>query len=230
MIDLFLLPFAGGTSLTYKDWFFSSSVNAIALDYRGHGFRMKTPLYESFEEMVEDIADQIKQKMSSAEISIFGHSMGGLVAWDVADRLTGEGVQIRNIIISACLPPHLFNEHKYGEMATDEWLMNFLTRYGRIKPDKMESRFFKTCLYPAIRNDYRMISLHRHEKIKVHSFDIACFFGMQDELMPSLGMEQWKEYTDGKFLLKGFRGEHFYIEDEVNRKGIVAAVESFITE
>lgn len=230
MTDLFLLPFAGGTSLIYNDWIFPSSINAIALDYKGHGFRMKTPLYESFEEMVEDIADQIKSRSDSDKISIFGHSMGGLVAWDVADRLIGEGIQVRSIIISACLPPHLFNECKYEEMATDEWLLDFLTKYSRIKQDKMKSKFFKTSLYPAIRNDYRMISLHKHEEIRTRSFNIACFFGTQDELMPNLGMEQWKEYTEGEFLLKGFQGEHFYIEDESNRKEVVAAIESFIAE
>lgn len=230
MKDLFLLPYAGGTSLIYSEWEIPASINAIALDYKGHGFRIKEPLCDSFDEMVTDIGEQVKCKQKSETIAVFGHSMGGLVAWDVANKLVGDGVNVTDIIISACLPPHLFNEKMYTGMATDEWLIDFLKKYSRVSLEKMETKFFKKNLFPAIKNDYRLISIHRHEKIKRSGLNIACLYGEQDELMPENGMELWNEYTNGSFMLKGFSGEHFYIENKENRKGVVATIESFIKE
>lgn len=228
MTDLFLLPFAGGTSLTYRDWTFPQTVNVIPLDYKGHGFRMKERLCDTFEEMVCDIAEQVRQKSQGNDIAVFGHSMGGLVAWDAAGKLEDEGIRISHVIISACLPPHLFSEKKYSVMATDAWLKDFLTTYGRIRPEKMESAFFRKTLYPAIRNDYRLISIHPHGEIRKQSLNLACFYGRQDEMMPSEGMDQWKDYTDRRFVLQGFQGSHFYIEDESNREEVMTAIVSFI--
>jgi len=228
MSDLFLLPFAGGSSLIYERWHFQEPILAVPLDYKGHGYRMREPLCDSFEETVSDIAEQIRLKHSGNDISLFGHSMGGLVAWDTANRLADEGLPVRNVIISACLPPHRFREEKYAMMATDEWLATFLARYGRIRPEKMETDFFRNRLYPAIQNDYRLISIHRHEEIRKRPFPLACFYGQQDELMPKEGMEEWEAYTESRFCLKAFRGSHFYIEDERSRKEVITAIESFI--
>lgn len=227
MVDLFLLPFAGGTSLIYDNWKFSKAVNVIALDYKGHGFRMRETLYKSFEEMIGDIHNQILQKRTCSSITIFGHSMGGLVAWDVA-RNFSEAENNLKIIISACLPPHLFNEKLYSEMATDNWLFNFLIQYSRVDQDRIKSKFFQDKIYPTIRNDYHLISVHKHETINKTLFDIACFYGEDDKLMPQNGMEQWRSYTTQRFLLRKFKGEHFYIEDETNRKELITTIESFI--
>ena len=229
MVDLVLIPFAGGTSLTFDQWSFSSNINLIKIDYKGHGFRMKEPLYDTFEEMVQDVAYQIEKNKKSEAIAIFGHSMGGLVAWDTAKLLSEQGFEIRHLFISACLPPHLFNESMYQEMATDEWQHNFLTQYGRIEKDRMESRFFKKRIYPSIKNDYRLISIHKHEDIQQLGVDIACFYGIDDELMPSKGMECWEEYTANSFMMKGFPGEHFYIENSENQKRIVKEIELLIS-
>ena len=139
MIDLVLLPFAGGTSLTYMEWRFSDSVNVIPLDYRGHGFRMTEPLYTFFEEMVNDVSTQIVNKRSNKRLCIFGHSMGALLGWDVLNDLKRKGVHVNHLFVSACLPPHLFNEKKYLEMASNNWLIPFLKKYSRIEPDRMKS-------------------------------------------------------------------------------------------
>ena len=230
MTDLFLLPFAGGASLMYENWQFPAGIRAIPLDYRGHGYRMREPLDDTFEELVGDLADQIRQKRSGAVLALFGHSMGGLAAWDTAVRLAEEGIPVNQVIVSACLPPHLFSEKKYTEMATDAWLETFLTEYGRMKPEKMESAFFRKRLYPAIQNDYRLLSVHRHGEIRTEAFSLACFYGQEDELMPRTGMEEWAAYTRARFCLKGFRGSHFYIEEEAVREEAIAAIEALLED
>ena len=228
MRDLFLLPFAGGTSLTYEEWKFDSEINVFPLDYKGHGFRMREPLYVSFEEMVKDIADQIEKLRSNYAISIFGHSMGGLVAWDVANLLVQRGICVTNIFVSACLPPHIFDESRYKEMATDNWLNDFLTEYSRIKIERTHSRYYRKNIFPAIKNDYRLISIHKHENIKKMNFNIASFIGENDYLMPSNGMELWGDYTTGKFMIRKFVGSHFYIEDKRNQGLITKTIEENI--
>ena len=229
MIDLFLIPFAGGTSLLYSEWEFSSNINPIALDYKGHGLRMKEPLYFTFEEMVDDIVDQIvKNTNSGNSIMIFGHSMGGLVSWDAVKKLINMGFNVKQLIVSSCVPPHCFNERLYDEMATDEWLSEFLLKFSRISSTRMESGYFKKYIYPAILNDYRLISVHKHEEIDLVPVNIACFFGEQDELMPNKWMDIWREYTYGEFKLRSFSGDHFYLENEDNRKEIVSTIESLV--
>lgn len=228
MTDIFLLPFAGGTSLTYGEWEFSGDIRPVPLDYKGHGFRMKEPLYQTFEEMVNDIADQIADKRENDDIAIFGHSMGGLVAWDVTKSLTDRGMNVKYFFVSACLPPHLFNERLYEEMATDKWLTEFLSEYSRVRQNRLQSKYFKKNIFPAVRNDYHLISIHKHEKVRVIHTNISCFYGRDDKLMPCSGMGSWREYTKGTFRKQAFSGEHFYIENPDIREEVIAAIESLI--
>ncbi len=225
MNDLFLVPYAGGTSLTYGEWSFSEITNPIPLDYSGHGLRMKEPLNASFEELVEDITLQVVKQCRNDSISLFGHSMGALVAFDVATNLESKGFRVGNLYVSACLPPHLFDESKYIEMCTDKWLDGFLVKYGRIGSNRTKSKYYQGKIYPAIKNDYRLLSVHRHGIIRELSTNITCFYGIQDDLMSSDGMESWGKYTSGKFMIKGLSGGHFYIESDENKRTIIHIIE-----
>lgn len=229
MIDLVLIPFAGGTSLIYEKWVFSSNINLIRIDFKGHGFRIKELLYTSFDEMVKDVAIQIDQNRKNDSIVVFGHSMGGLVTWSIAKELE-QDYRIKQLVVSACLPPHLFNESQYEEMTSDEGLADFLIRNNRVTKKRLESRFFCKNLFPAIKNDYKLISTHKHEQEQVLDINIACFYGIQDELMPCDKMNEWERYTNADFMIKGFQGNHFYIEDSNNREEIIAAIESLAEE
>ena len=98
--NVFLLPFAGGSSLLYSQWKLDHFLFR-GIDYSGHGFRYQEPMAQSLEDLAEDVIQQI-ESVRPEEFFLFGHSMGGLLAWLVAQKLEKKPC---GLFISACEPP-----------------------------------------------------------------------------------------------------------------------------
>ena len=226
MPELYMLPYAGGSSLSYSRWCFDERVKVVSLDYRGHGTRMKEELDKNFEDVVQDIYEQICTQSEEQNISIFGHSMGSLVAWEVAERLKEDGIGLKSLFVSACVPPHKFDFQYYNLLVTEEGLIEFLRKENRIRENQLRSTIFKDIVCPASINDYRLLSLYRKKAWQKINCPIICLYGLQDEMINTKDMKYWSEYTDNKCELREFQGSHYYIEDARN----LTEIEQIVSE
>ena len=230
MHELYLVPYAGGTSLSYNKWTFSESIRCIALDYRGHGLRRKEKLDDSFDDIVHDLTDQIESKTKGGDISIFGHSMGGMTGWKTTLELEKQGLKVANLFISACVPPHCFNEQFVTIPNTKTDVMEYIQREKRLTPHQIESKYFKELVYPTIVNDYRILSSIPTQKIISSEFNISCLFGENDPVMNPSVMELWKKYTCKGFKIRSYDGDHYYIEVRNHLRDIIAFIEETILQ
>jgi len=87
-IQMFALPYAGGSASIYNDWVseLKPSINVYPIEYAGHGSRFCEDFYLSIEDAAEDISEMIKSQQEDDYV-IYGHSMGCLVALERGNRL-----------------------------------------------------------------------------------------------------------------------------------------------
>lgn len=228
MKELFLIPYAGGTSLSYSKWNFDGNIRAVALDYKGHGLRRREKLDEDYDDIVRDITQRIMEKSFCEEINIFGHSMGGLIGWDVTQNLKMLGKRVCNFFVSSCVPPHVFNGKIYEILSTERGVMNWIRKENRLTEHQLESRYFKELVYPTIINDYRILSACPKHEIIISDYNIICLFGKNDSVMNPLLMSQWEKYSSEIFALKAFEGDHYYFENKRNCIELIKLIESKI--
>lgn len=226
MKELYLIPYAGGTSLSYNKWDFADEIKVTALDYRGHGTRWNEGLDQDFHSVVTDICEEVLKRTSGNEIALFGHSMGALVAWDVANVLKRKGFTIKKLFVSACAAPNVFNIKYYAPLATETGVTEYIKREHRLNAHQLETTFFKTYIYPTIVNDYRILSEYKYEDICKSIFNITAFCGLSDPSIAIDDMKTWKEYTCTHFILKTYQGDHYFIENETNRSEIINTIEN----
>ena len=72
-------------------------VNEVEL--AGRGRRMNEPLIDNMEEMVEDIYYSIKDYITEP-YAIFGHSMGGLLTYELCHKLQKKAILIQCTYLS----------------------------------------------------------------------------------------------------------------------------------
>lgn len=85
-IQLFLLPFAGGSSLSFMrlNRFLDKSVEAITIEYPGRGKRSNEEFIEDYDSFVKDIEHAIiKKRNVELPFAILGYSMGSAIAYDL---------------------------------------------------------------------------------------------------------------------------------------------------
>lgn len=218
-IKLYTLPFAGGSSFSYMPWkrYLNSGIELKNLDYPGHGRRMKSKLANKLNDLVEDIAKQIKNdNIENAPFAIYGHSLGGMVAYlTTLELLTKHNMCPSKVIIAACKCPDKFANNKKQKVNYDV-IIDELLQGNRVTEQIAKSVEFNTNIYPIIENDFQMINDCNISQIKKQKLnnDIICLYGEEDQTVKYLDILGWKEYTEKNIVSKSFSAGHFFMEDK----------------
>src|SRR5438105_3691105 len=113
-IQLFCLQFAGGNKYSYNEYIkrAPSFLNIIPLEYPGRGARIKEPLISDMDALINDLYKQIRNNVDKMDYAIYGHSMGGLLAYLLTRKLIENNHQV---------PLHLFITGTSGPSATSRF-------------------------------------------------------------------------------------------------------------
>ncbi len=111
MHKIFCLPYAGGSSTMYfklrKN--LEAQYKVIPVEYSGHGYRMDEKLISNVSACIDDVYDFINENCSNDDFSIFGYSLGGTIAYEVAKKIaseSGSSKQLKSLIICSCAAPN----------------------------------------------------------------------------------------------------------------------------
>lgn len=224
---LYLFPYAGGSSLSYLKWYNCfENYEIVTLDYSGHGLRAKEPYCDTIQEVAMDVTGRIIYSISDRNVNevsivLFGHSMGGIIAWHTACNLIEKyNIYPRVLCVSGCSVPSEFaGMNHYGIYAGDSQkhvddhiLVDTLLLNKRLDKKIVESENFENKIFPIIHHDYEMIAQYVNKKDTVLPIPIYVFTGEKDPLLPIEGAMKWKKITNREFKLFTFPGDHYYLE------------------
>lgn len=230
---IFFLPCAGGNSTNYIKWQKSMVGRVYCLEYQGHWKRYSETQYVTFEEMIIDMMNQIAAHIKDKydNIYIFGHSMGGWVAYEVAQRLLKQyGIRIKALFLSACVPSEVLRESNIFTMNTDKQIKNFLRKIRQVPDKVLYSDFFDVYLLPAIKNDFRLVNdyLKRNTTKDLNDVPIYCLYGNADPLINIDSLQMWDHYSKKQCTYLEFGGGHFYLYDSHIAKEICAIINDIV--
>ncbi len=101
-------PYAGRGASMYAGWqaAFSSDVEICPVQLPGREDRLGEPAACRIDPLVDSFLASVGEELDSPFV-FFGHSMGGVVAYEIARRLQGSGARGPELlIVSASEPPH----------------------------------------------------------------------------------------------------------------------------
>lgn len=103
---LFCLPYAGGSASYFLPVAraLSPHVDVLAVQYPGRQDRRHEPCVESVEELADLLVDIVKP-WADRPLSLFGHSMGASVAFELALRLEALGIVPHSLFASGRRAP-----------------------------------------------------------------------------------------------------------------------------
>src|SRR5215216_1306806 len=109
-LRLFCLPFAGGGASSYRGWSneLPSDIEVVPVQLPGREDRLGEKPLQRIEDVVDGLIEALSPLMRDLPFTLFGHSMGALVALEVTRRLaTTDGPVPCHMITSARAAPHL---------------------------------------------------------------------------------------------------------------------------
>lgn len=225
-LRLVCLPFAGGTASAFRGWqeALGGAADVVALQLPGRGMRLREEPYTSAAPLVADIATALVEHGLSDHYALFGHSMGALLAYELACELRGRGMaEPRHLFVSGSRAPHLHGD-RADHALSDAELRDFVGALGGLDvAGTVGTAYFERRL-PVLRADLRVCDTYQWRPRTPLSCPMTAFSAAGDPIASVPQMEAWRAYTGSSFLRRHHPGGHFFLNEEPQRTRLLRAV------
>jgi surfactin synthase thioesterase subunit len=208
--QLICLPFAGGTADMYRPLAAAMSPEweVAAIEAPGRGGVPGPPLSD-FDKLA---AAQERAVVAAARrpYVLFGHSLGGALAFRIAQRLAGSARSPAAIALSGCRPPGSPDLPVPRSTASDGELIDFLRRVGGTDDRLLADPEFLSYALPLLRSDLRAgetLVFQDHSALALPAVLLA---GTSDDVVPPAVMEGWRIYLPLASVHE-IRGGHMFV-------------------
>lgn len=213
---LLCFPFAGGAASYYfpLSRALSPGVEVLVVQYPGRQDRLDEPCVESLKTVADGIGDELTERaLTERPLTLFGHSMGALTAFEVAVRLQERGATPRSLIASGSRAPS--TRHQGSASSTDAELIDSLRNLNGTEEKLLGNQEFLSLALPVLRGDYRAVAEYHRTSDTQLSCPVTVLSGDRDPLVTASGARAWARHTSSAFRQHIFPGGHFFLDDHV---------------
>ncbi|KEO85184.1 thioesterase II family protein [Tumebacillus flagellatus] len=213
---LICFPFAGGYSVSYRGLAqaLKSNWGVIAMEPPGHGTN-REPLIPDLQDLISLYEDKLEDHFHSP-FALFGHSMGGVVTYDLLMRLEKRGIFPELAFISGMVPPHVERANR-SKLPDDEFI-KLLQSYGGLPDEFLRERELLELFLPMLRNDFASIDNFKYSETNQLRTKVHFLSGEKDPVaMPDV-VKEWERYAP-RSEFHSINGGHMF---PINQAGEVA--------
>ncbi len=213
-VQLLCFPHAGGSASSFY-WLSSAlhpEVEVWAVQYPGRQDRLREPLIDDIGDLAAGVFEALLGCLPPVP-AFFGHSMGAIVAFEVALRAERWlGMPVPRLIASGRRAPSRLrheNVHKLG----DAELIAEVQQLSGTLSEMLNDEEARRAYLPVIRNDYRAIETYAAQAQQRLNCPITAFVGASD---PRVSLDEagaWDRHTAAGFQVRVFPGGHFYLTE-----------------
>lgn len=209
---VFAFAHAGGGASFFRPWAAAmpDGVELCAIQLPGREQRFAEPCFGRLGPLLDELVPALTPFLDR-RFALFGHSLGALVAFEVARRL-GD-VPLVGLAASAFRAPHLPAERTLSALPDGEFLAE-IARLGGTPPELLGDPELMETMLPALRGDFVLAESYRHDPGARLAVPIVAMGGAADPWVGAEALGGWAAHTGTGFRLRLFRGGHFYLVEE----------------
>ncbi|GAB1511492.1 thioesterase II family protein [Actinophytocola sp. KF-1] len=209
---LLCFPHGGGSAAEYVRWArHLPAVELHALQLPGRGTRLSETPLTGMDELVEAIVDAVP---AGGPYSVFGHSLGALVAYEVTRALTRAGRRLPDQLVVSGFPAPSTRrtEPPLHELPDDELVAEVGRRHGGLPPEVAGDPELKAIAARCLRADYRVLETYEWRPGEPVDVPLTVFGGQDDAIAPD-AMLAWQRHAEKEITVRMFPGDHFYFRE-----------------
>nr|WP_062339566.1 alpha/beta fold hydrolase [Herbidospora sakaeratensis] len=214
---LVCLPHAGGSAPFFLpvSKALSPQVDVVAVQYPGRQDRRAERPYTDLAELADRV-HEVLRRQPELPLTLFGHSMGASLAFEVAQRMEADGRVPVRLFASGRRAPSVFREENVHRLP-DPGLLSEIRRLDGTSALLFNDDELMRAALPAIRADYQAAELYRRGPEAVVACPITVLTGDRDPKTSLDDAHAWAGHTTSdSFEVKVFPGGHFFLSDQVD--------------
>ena len=211
-MKLFCLPYAGASAAIYMKWKkpLEPVAECVPLELAGRGVRSKEPFYEGMEDAAEDVLEQLMRRAGEAPYAVFGHSMGGMILYEVARLIRTRKLPAPAALIFSGRPaPDTPRTEAPIHELPDGVFAEKILEMGATSKEIFSMPALMNVFVPVLRADFRLVETYRHKESAPLPWRLTAIAGTE-ERWTDAELEGWNRHTSGGCRIVRLPGGHFY--------------------
>ncbi|MFI0424913.1 thioesterase II family protein [Spongiactinospora sp. 9N601] len=211
---LVCFPHAGGAASYYTALSntLKADVQVYAVQYPGRQDRRAEPALSTIGELADAVFAALRPLLGGP-VAFFGHSMGSMVAFEVADRMRRRlGTAPATLFASGRRAPSAYRDESV-HLRDDDGLIEDLKRLSGTDLRILNDAELMEMIIPPMRSDYKAVETYRCVPGLRLDCPLVVLVGDDDPTVDLDEAKAWSEHTTGPFDLHTFSGGHFYLAD-----------------
>ncbi|REK87675.1 thioesterase [Streptomyces inhibens] len=213
---LLCFPHSGAGPSFFMPW---KSLAPTGLDIAPVGLpgrekRFAEPPLNRVADVVEDVLPWVREQVAGyGGVALFGHSLGAVLAFEMAGRLAAETtIPLRGLFVSGSAGP----ASRHGLEATglpDAEFLDHVERAVGYRHPAFDNPAMRGMLLPTLRADIEMHERYRPSAGSSLDIPITAIRGSDDQLIAAERLAEWRDCTTDDFHTACLPGGHMYLVD-----------------
>jgi medium-chain acyl-[acyl-carrier-protein] hydrolase len=180
----------------------------------GREARLGEKAFSSVFPLVDALAPAIGPYLDMPFV-FFGHSMGALVAFELARKLRRERKALPEcLFVSARVAPGFALKRPPLSNLPEDEFTRALARFNGSEKGVLQHAELMKLMLPTLRADFALHEQYQYSEEPALECPIVAFGGLQDLATEVEGLDAWRLHTDRSFMRRMFAGDHFFINTQ----------------
>lgn len=217
---LVCLPFAGAGASFYRPWQRPAEpygLDILPLQLPGRERRIDEEPYRdahtAADGLLSELLDALEESPGPRRIALFGHSLGSVLAYELARRLVETpDVTVLRLFASGC--PHPAEQRaRQATGLDDDTFLERVSEFAGYTHEALQDPEMRELILPTLRADVEMHESYVPVDARPLPVPVTCLRGVEDTLVSRAEAAAWVRTTDSGFRSVELPGGHMYLTE-----------------
>ena len=218
-IQLYTFHHAGGSCQYFQPWAAKLPpwIQLTSMQLPGRWNRVAEPAFLRLEKLTPVLGDAFQEILAAnpkQKFAFYGHSLGGLIAYDLTKYLTKNHLP---------LPVHLFisskrslldaaNKFPIYELPIDKFAIVLSELYGPLPAEIAADPDMKAMFLDITKKDMELLDTYTYIPDPMLNVPLTILGGTEDHVITLDSLQSWKDLTAANCEIVQFPGGHFFLK------------------
>ncbi|KAJ5464054.1 hypothetical protein N7475_007189 [Penicillium sp. IBT 31633x] len=189
-------------------------LTAIAVQLPGRENRSEEAILTNMSEVVSGILGEMDEIVGAPQV-FWGHSFGGIIAFEVLRALRRQGKPLPRLLITGTIAPNLIKIWQTRDVIVQVITQDFSPEYTLAISRYIDDVEFLRSIFPAMRRDTPLLLNYRFTEEDSLDIPITAFAARQDEVVYPNEVAAWSTQAK-EFNLVEVDGDHWFLHRNRN--------------